>query len=380
MSIVLKENEWAEQMINDKDLGKKPSETMKRVARYYLDKGYSEREVRRKLDAFLIACDPLASLPKWSNSLDYALSRAVKFEAINIDKITISKTEMDIVDSLDKVQTKRLAFVLLCLAKYWVAVNPELDGWVVNKDSEIMKLANVSTSAKRQSLMYFTLKELGLIQFSKKVDNTNVRVNFMDDGEPILEITDFRNLGYQYLMYHGGPYFVCENCGVVTKLSNVENRGCQKYCKECAPKVKLRQRVEYTMRMRYKNVQDPNEDESVYTVYMHRAPNDKRYVGVTTCSLYKRWANGKGYVENSSFNGDIARYGWDNIEHYRIAVVQNRELAYDIEAYYINKFKSNTKSKGYNRSCGKYTRKLDVSLEDYCELVMVDSKGNDLGR
>lgn len=251
MSIVLKENEWAEQMINDKDLGKKPSETMKRVARYYLDKGYSEREVRRKLDAFLIACDPLASLPKWSNSLDYALSRAVKFEAINIDKITISKTEMDIVDSLDKVQTKRLAFVLLCLAKYWVAVNPELDGWVVNKDSEIMKLANVSTSAKRQSLMYFTLKELGLIQFSKKVDNTNVRVNFMDDGEPILEITDFRNLGYQYLMYHGGPYFMCDNCGVVSKYTVDNNKGSQKYCKDCSVKIRMRQHVEAVMR--YKN-------------------------------------------------------------------------------------------------------------------------------
>lgn len=252
MSIVLKENEWAEQMINEKDLGKKPSETMKRVARYYLDKGYSEKEVRRKLDAFLISCDPLASLPKWSNSLDYALGRAVKFEAIDIDKITISKSEMDIVDSIEKVQTKRLAFVLLCLAKYWIAVNPELDGWVVNKDSEIMKLANVNTSSKRQSLMYFELKELGLIQFSKKIDNTNVRVNFIDDGEPILEITDFRNLGYQYLMYHSGPYFVCENCGVVSKLKNVDTGRPQSYCSECAIKIKTKQSVESVMRRRNK--------------------------------------------------------------------------------------------------------------------------------
>lgn len=252
MSIVLKENEWAEHMINEKDLGKKPSETMKRVARYYLDKGYSEKEVRRKLDAFLISCDPLASLPKWSNSLDYALGRAVKFEAINIDKITISKSEMDIVDSIGKVQTKRLAFVLLCLAKYWIAVNPELDGWVVNKDSEIMKLANVNTSSKRQSLMYFELKELGLIQFSKKIDNTNVRVNFIDDGEPILEITDFRNLGYQYLMYHGGPYFVCENCGIVSKLKNVDAGRPQSYCNECAIKIKTKQSVESVMRRRNK--------------------------------------------------------------------------------------------------------------------------------
>ena len=35
MSIVLKENDWAEKMIQSKSLGKKPSETLRRVARYY---------------------------------------------------------------------------------------------------------------------------------------------------------------------------------------------------------------------------------------------------------------------------------------------------------------------------------------------------------
>lgn len=70
MSIVLNEYEWAERMINNHDLGKRPVETLNRVAKYYLATGYSKREVRRMLDTFLIQCDPSASLPSWSDMLD----------------------------------------------------------------------------------------------------------------------------------------------------------------------------------------------------------------------------------------------------------------------------------------------------------------------
>ena len=41
MSIVLNEYEWAERAIKDKSLGKKPYETLSRVAKYYTYKNYS---------------------------------------------------------------------------------------------------------------------------------------------------------------------------------------------------------------------------------------------------------------------------------------------------------------------------------------------------
>ena len=113
-----------------------------------------------------------------------------------------------------------------------------------------MALANINTSIKRQGLMYWTLREAGMVQFSKKVDNTNVKVCFVEDGETILHITDFRNLGYQYLMYHGEPYFECANCGITTKISNPDNKRRQKYCNECAAKIHLQQRVASVMRHR----------------------------------------------------------------------------------------------------------------------------------
>lgn len=250
MSIVLREHEWAENMIKSKSLGKKPSETLSRVARYYIDKGYTKKDTRNFLDSFLIQCEPTSSLPKWSDALDYALNRALKYEAIDIEGIDITKPEMDKIDALEGKQIKRLAFTLLCLAKYWKIVMPLGDFWVNNKDNEIMSMANINTSIKRQGAMYWTLRECGMIQFSRKVDNTNVRVCFVEDGEVVMHITDFRNLGYQYLKYHGEPYFECENCGLTTKI-NEPNRGRrQKYCRDCAVAINTQQRVNSVMRRR----------------------------------------------------------------------------------------------------------------------------------
>lgn len=251
MTIVLNEHEWARDMIESRSLGAKPFETLSRVAKYYIDKDYSKKEVRGLLDTFLLQCEPTASLPKWSETLDYAVARALKYDAIKIDCIEITKPEMERIDALDGKQIRRLAFTLLCLAKYWDIVNPQGDHWVNSKDSEIMRMANINTSIKRQSLMYFNLNEVGMVQFSKKVDNTNVRVCFISPGETVMTITDFRNLGYQYLKYHGEPYFECKNCGITVKNENTTGRK-PKYCRECAVEIHMQQTVNSVMRQRYK--------------------------------------------------------------------------------------------------------------------------------
>lgn len=248
MSIVLRENEWAEKMIQSRTLGKKPSETLYRVARYYIDAGYSKNDVRKKLDVFLLQCEPDASLPKWSDSLDYAVTRAMKYEAVNIPCIVVTEPELTAINNLKGKQIKRLAFTLLCLSKYWNIIIPNGDFWVNTPDNEIMAMANINTSIKRQGMMYWTLREAGMIQFSKKVDNTNVKVCFITDGKPAVEISDFRNIGYQYLKYCGEPYFECANCGITVKYNDPDKGRKQKYCKSCAAEIATQQKVNYAMR------------------------------------------------------------------------------------------------------------------------------------
>lgn len=255
MNIVLHEHEWAEEMLDSRSLGKKPFETLSRVARYYLDSGYTKKDVRKALGAFLVRCDPMISLAKWSNTVEFAITRAMKYNAINIDYIPISVPEMEKIRSLKGKQIKRLAFTLLCISKYCDIVTGHGNHWVNCKDSDIMRMANINTSIKRQSAMFHELNELGMIRFSKKVDNTNVQVTFCEDGDTEMKVSDFRNLGYQYLLHTGSrEYIQCHNCGIVVRKNTVRSDGSnpavgrpQLYCPECSVGIRTRRAVNSVM-------------------------------------------------------------------------------------------------------------------------------------
>lgn len=250
MSIVLNEYEWAERMINNHELGKKPIETLNRVAKYYLENKYSKREIRKLLDTFLTQCDPSASLMHWSDTLDKVAKNVGKFPLIRLDGVDITKGELERIEALGGKQVRRLAFTLLCVAKYWDVVSESNNHWVNSPDKEIMQMANINTSIKRQSLMFAELRDAGFIKFSKKIDNLNVQVLFMEPGETAIHIQDFRNIGYQYLKYYGAPYFECVNCGITVKIQEPARGRRQKYCPSCAIELHTKQKVDSVMRKR----------------------------------------------------------------------------------------------------------------------------------
>lgn len=250
MSIVLNEYEWAEQMINNHELGKKPIETLSRVAKYYYANKYSKKDVRKLLDTFLTQCDPSVSLIHWSDTLDRVAKSVDKFPIICLDGICITQKELEKIETLGGKQVKRLAFTLLCVAKYWDAVSNSNNHWVNSSDKEIMQMANINTSVKRQSMMFGELRDVGFIRFSKKIDNLNVQVTFMEDGETAMFIQDFRNIGYQFLKHYGEPYFDCVNCGITVKIQEPSRGRRQKYCPSCAVELHTKQKVESVMRRR----------------------------------------------------------------------------------------------------------------------------------
>ena len=139
MGIVLNEYEWAERMINNHELGKKPIETLNRVAKYYLENGYSKREIRKLLDTFLTQCDPSVSLVHWSDTLDKVAKNVGKFPLIRLDGVNITHNELKQIESLNGKQLRRLAFTLLCVAKYWNAVSDSNNNWVNTSDKEISR-------------------------------------------------------------------------------------------------------------------------------------------------------------------------------------------------------------------------------------------------
>lgn len=253
MGIVLNEFEWAKDAIGNHLLGSKPSETLSRVARYYFYCGKNKSETRSLLEKFITECDPYISTVKWSDTLDNVLKYASRRPLLMIDSVAVSKPEIDIIKTIRGTQAQRLAFTLLCIAKYNFIAGNNQEYWVSTPDSEIMRMANIQTSIKRQSLLFTNLRDAGLIYFSKRVDNLSVKVMFVTNGDTAIKIKDFRNLGYQYLNYleHNGKYFVCENCGLTCKDTSKDARGRKKkYCNDCAAKIRLQQIVNSVMTKR----------------------------------------------------------------------------------------------------------------------------------
>ena len=247
--IILNDYEYAKQMLNMRSLGHKPYQTIVRVAKYLMDiEKCPKKLLKHKIELYIAQCNTSTPLPKWSELIDHAISHAQKYNVVDIESINITKAEMEKINSLQGRQLKRLAFTLLCLAKYWNIANNTDTGWVNSSESQIMRHANISTSLKRQSAMYAKLKELDMIDTSMRVDNTNVRVKYIDDdSEIVLRITDFRNLGFQYHMFIGEPYYICSNCGITSKVHNPGKGRYPKYCPICAQKLRVQRTINNVM-------------------------------------------------------------------------------------------------------------------------------------
>lgn len=194
------------------------------------------------LEEFMIRCDPTINVIRWQLVIENSIKYAQKGNLINIQPISITKKEIGMIGELPGLLLQRLMFTLLCLSKYGNAINPKNNSWVNRDVREILSLANVKVTVKRQSLLFNDLWNAGYIGFSNIIDNINVSVKIIDDSndEVAMQIDDFRNLGNQYMMHIGDGYMICKHCGVVVKR-NAPN---QKYCKECAVDINIQRTIE----------------------------------------------------------------------------------------------------------------------------------------
>lgn len=90
-----------------------------------------------------------------------------------------------------------------------------------------------------------------------------------------------------------------------------------------------------------------------YKLYVHIAPNGKKYYGITKQEkVNRRWENGKGYKTNQHFTSAINKYGWDNIEHIVLQEGLDEEEAKELEQYMIQWYDTANSQYGYNISLG----------------------------
>ena len=111
------------------------------------------------------------------------------------------------------------------------------------------------------------------------------------------------------------------------------------------------------------------QNNNKYIVYCHITPNGKKYIGITSIGMHKRFANGKGYRTQKVFYRAIQKYGWENIRHIVLLDNLDRESAKQCEKYYIALYKTNCNrynnpSFGYNMTDGGDTGTVGLHLSE----------------
>lgn len=114
-----------------------------------------------------------------------------------------------------------------------------------------------------------------------------------------------------------------------------------------------------------------------YTVYMHRFPNGKVYIGITSKKPELRWMSGKGYQTQNVYKA-ILKYGWENIEHIILLSGLSKEDAEKKEIEFISAFRANEREFGYNiESGGSCSRPLSEQTKQKIRIARIGTKASE---
>lgn len=236
MDIIMNEYTFAENLLNKQDLkacdlGDKPSSTLNLLARYYREIGKNDDEIKELLSDFLNRClKDKYKESKWIDSIFYQVVKSKKYNLKKVDNVVVTKSEMEIIQSVKGKSRQKVLFTLLILSKYYNAVSDKNKNWTNLEYKKIFKLANVQLSIQNQALLINDLYNCGFVNVSKNVGKPNIQVNFVDnESDAVLTITRLKDLGKEYLMFCGEDYIRCQKCGTLVK--NYKNTN--KYCKTC---------------------------------------------------------------------------------------------------------------------------------------------------
>ena len=233
--IVLNEKKYAIECLENGFVGRKPFFTLSIIAKYYYYcLNYKKSKIEMLLNDFMFKNYSIgyqSDRLSWQDTIEKIVKKVNNYTLLELDGVKITKSELKTISGIGNPNKERVMFTILCLAKFGIARNPQNNGWVNTDSKEIFKMARVSCKAKERELYIGDLCDRGLLELPKRNDNVSLRVTFIDDGDEELFISDFRELGYEYLKYKGENFIRCAECGILTRGN--KNRT-KRYCKDCA--------------------------------------------------------------------------------------------------------------------------------------------------
>ena len=244
MSVILNEKEYVERIIEKGEVGKKPTSTLFLLSKYYRQEmKLSEKKTSEKLNEFMEKNYKDYNPALWEDLIEDVSRKGKKYLLQEIEYVGITENELSSIALVKGLKYQKLLFTMLCFAKLYNTISKTNNGWVNTEIPDLYRVARVIVKYKNDKFLYLNdLEKTKLISFSNKNDNLNMKVNFIDtEGEIILKITDFRELGYEYENYIGkNKFFKCSECGRLVKRRTNN----QLYCLECSKKMNLEKQRE----------------------------------------------------------------------------------------------------------------------------------------
>lgn len=235
MSVVLNEAKEAERILEYGEVGSKPTATLFLLAKYYRQKkNMNKEQAVNELNSFMTHYYKNYNPALWEDIIEDISKKAVKYPLREIDHIEITHKEIETINTVPRLPHRKLLFSMLCYAKLYNKISDNNNGWINTDIKEVYRVSRVTVKHREDKFLFLNdLESDGLISFSKKNDNLNIKVNFVDSeslDDIALIIEDFRELGYEYLDYiDEGKFVRCKECSRLIRRTSTNNR----YCIQC---------------------------------------------------------------------------------------------------------------------------------------------------
>lgn len=234
--LTLNETLEAEKILEKRVLGKNLMQDIALAARYYYTQAKNENK-KIKINEVIIKLQQLLADRyddydsfKWYNRIKKIVNKVKSIPLYDFDYIPITENELKTIVNIKNKKLEKLAFTCLVVAKYYNMRNPSNNDYVNIDYGTLFKLARVTATTYVQPLLLNDLKQLGLVQRCKRIDNPNFRVLFIDNNSHVIfKVDDLREIGYTYLNYKGEKFVCCTKCGVLMRKKSNNN----KYCRDC---------------------------------------------------------------------------------------------------------------------------------------------------
>lgn len=221
--------------VDDSNINK----TIKKLARYnYYTKGLNANENYDNIVEYMNNnCSYFSEIGSYSD-INGCIRDAAKSVWKDINKVVITKNELNVIRSLNDIRKEKIAFVLLADAKYDNAYKQKDINLSYLSNSDLYRMSRVTMPVNDRSMFLHFLYENNLVEVNINPTTKHKKLLYIDssDEDVVLTLTEnnYKELAFTYMNWkNGGGYKECKSCG---RLFRTKEEGNQLYCKKCKPK------------------------------------------------------------------------------------------------------------------------------------------------